>query len=496
MMVAAMTLFAAGIYVHNNNAYAACDCTICHGLMHNNCTDWGTNTCTACHGNPPTFNGPVTGGLVKWPATTGSTSAGAHVLISHRLGDASSCQHCHFGGMPVSPIVGDNRLEIGFSIYGYPGAGTTYDAAKLNIPVIGTNGTAITNGGTQICSNIYCHSDGTAVATAIITPNVTLPWSTPTGTAVVNILPCNSCHGFPPSYPQDQPKANSHVMHGNFATCDMCHYATTNDGVHISDAELNANGVYDVVASGGPFTTQGQTVSVSFKYVFDVGGGTCSNISCHGITGQGTGPRIWGNVQPAASGVTCNNTNKASGQESCAVVNPYSGTAPYTFLWNFADSSTGTTNPILHTFKTGEALSVSVTIRDVNRHATTLQASVQTPVFSNGPCPIGQSSGPVLSDAITKSGSTFPVTVTVTDNSVVCDNQWHTGGSNYQEYMMVNWGDGLYDIDYTIGNGTPIQQIFTHTYNGPKNGGGHYQIMVMVKDKYGLVTQQFYDAGI
>jgi hypothetical protein len=227
-----------------------------------------------------------------------------------------------------------------------------------------------------------------------------------------------------------------------------------------------------------------------------VGGGTCSNISCHQIRGIGT-TRIWGGVQPSATSMTCINTNAACGEELCQVVNPYGGTAPYTFLWQFANGATGTTQSLLHTFTPGEPLSVTVTIRDANLHAATIAASVQTPVFSSSLCPMGVSSPPILSDTITNSGSTFPSLVTITDNSVVCDNQWHTGSAVYQEYMMVLWGDGTSNsLSYTIGNGAPATQIFTHTYTAPRSNGTRYTPCVYVRDKYGSVAQRCYDAGI
>ena len=142
------------MFIRSNNVFAAaCDCVACHGQMHNSCADWGADTCNACHGNPPSSNNPGPGGMIAYPSPTGMTAAGAHMILSHRYGGTSSCQHCHYGGMPMTPVIGDNKIQIGISIAGFNGAGTSYDGYILNPPYsyVGTNGTTTSANGSGRC---------------------------------------------------------------------------------------------------------------------------------------------------------------------------------------------------------------------------------------------------------------------------------------------------------------------------------------------------------
>ena len=123
--------------------------------------------------------------------------------------------------MPAPPdvTIGNNvKIQIGFDLFGFSGVGTRYDGQTLNAPYRyeATNGTIVTTGGTKKCSNLYCHSDGTAVSTGIVTPSTSPAWD------YGQALPCNFCHGntiytdwrkAAPLYEQDQPKSNSHPRH-------------------------------------------------------------------------------------------------------------------------------------------------------------------------------------------------------------------------------------------------------------------------------------------
>ena len=212
--------------------------------------------CNVCHGNPPivdnTFGGPD--GLVVYPLT-GSTSAGAHakhvpVMTGTAMNDV--CYKCHVNGMPYSSMCGNNKIQLGFSVNG---SGITYDGRTLNAPLSyeTTTGTVITSGGTQKCSNLYCHSNGTGGTNNVALsgplplndPRPVAPGSSPSWTTH-GPLGCNACHGYPPSYATNSVKSNSHLRAEHQQTCNFCHYATTTDGVTITNASNHANGIYNV----------------------------------------------------------------------------------------------------------------------------------------------------------------------------------------------------------------------------------------------------------
>ena len=141
-------------------------CTSCHQHSGSATTNaFAPAGCNVCHGDPPivnTLGGP--NGLVNNPVTTGSTSAGAHV--KHATGGAGdygfACEKCHTGGMPASAIP-DYKIEIGFNISATYQSGTYDGRTSLSggeVYAAGNTGTTITTGGTQACTNIYCHSNG------------------------------------------------------------------------------------------------------------------------------------------------------------------------------------------------------------------------------------------------------------------------------------------------------------------------------------------------
>ncbi len=114
------------------------------------------------------------------------------------------------------------------------------------------------------CSNTYCHSDGTAASTGMVTAN-TVNWGS-------GPQACNGCHGYPPSYPNGSPKANSHLHHN--WDCGYCHVGTTPHGDRIWGPGQHADGVINVQGNG--------TSGHYFTYTYSPGGGTCSGTFCHG----------------------------------------------------------------------------------------------------------------------------------------------------------------------------------------------------------------------
>ncbi|MCB2183427.1 MAG: CxxxxCH/CxxCH domain-containing protein [Desulfobulbaceae bacterium] len=264
------------------------DCTTCHEH------ELGFRpSCNACHGYPPVIDTPgQIDGLVWTPEETGASSAGAHGV--HAVENGIPCESCHDSGMPVTPIVDDYKLQIGFNIAGQYTAGNSYDGQALNPAYCyeGTNGTTVTTGGSMSCV-VYCHSDGTSISTGSLGSQPSPSW-------VTGNTDCNTCHSYPPAYAQDAPKSNSHQRHINAGfSCETCHNATTTDGTTIVSTGNHGNGQYDIV--GAPtFLANNQEHQLDLVYVFDAGGGTCSLNSCHGYFGFNT-PIRWGNFYLYAS---------------------------------------------------------------------------------------------------------------------------------------------------------------------------------------------------
>lgn len=364
------------------------------------------NYCQGCHGNPPvTTNMGGPDGLVNSPYPTGSTSPGAHARHSDQYGYTFACGICHTNGMPATPLAGNDQIQIGFQIWDFDGTGTRYDGRNnLASPFTyeATNGTQVTTGNTQTCSNIYCHSDGTSLATSYFTPNTytgqnntTPSWTSggwgfdPDGTT------CNNCHMYPPDYVNDDPKANSHFRHSQLfgVTCKTCHYQTTQDNVTIADSSKHHNGIYDVTPAP-TFFANGQDKPLSFIYTYDAGGGTCSSNSCHNYWGT-LDPYRWGKFKLYA------NANSSNG-EICGEVNlnitvtgsfpSGSATPPYQCYYEWGDGAIqdwSTDCSGTHTYTDGNRKTITWSIRDAKRHTTngTSFVGIETvnifPSFSN-----------------------------------------------------------------------------------------------------------------
>ncbi len=172
---------------------------------------------------------------------------------------AFNCTGCHsvHNPDPIFPLFQAMHVDGEVTINLHPFFGTgTY------------NGTPAPGDSYGSCSNLYCHSDGTSLATSVIPDNSAPDWG-------YSSLACDSCHENGPSYVNGTPKANSHTTHlAQSYTCDQCHYTTTNDGTSITSRDTHVNLAYDVDPGA----------SDSFTYAFNAGAGTCSNISCHSDT--------------------------------------------------------------------------------------------------------------------------------------------------------------------------------------------------------------------
>lgn len=239
--------------------------------------------CDLCHGAPPIVNmtqpnapdGSV--GLVHEPSVTGATSAGAHSLHATPAGYDFTCPTCHFNGMPASDVQGNNKIQIGFNVKGITGAGTTYDGHALRSPYSyeGTNGTAITTGGSMRCSNVYCHSQGKRLVQGFDLPSISPAWDGSSPDPQGDTNKCNNCHGYPPTFDSH----DYHISRG--FTCNLCHSGTTPNNVEIGDHSLHVNGRYDVIPSE-QFFSRREWHALSFWYTAGSGqGGVCSSNLCH-----------------------------------------------------------------------------------------------------------------------------------------------------------------------------------------------------------------------
>ena len=438
------------VFDHNNST----DCTSCH--KH---SEAFRASCGSCHANPPVDNA----GLVSFPSPTGATAAGAHSKHATSSGYNYTCDTCHFNGMPATPIIEDPLLlQMGFSVRTNR---AVYNGRVLQAPYLydGTNGTTVTTTGSMTCSNVYCHSNGTGgtLNTALsgppplsdtrsVAPNTSPSWTSN------GPLACTSCHGYPPSYQQDNPKSNSH-MYGQFAgdahrqPCNICHYSTTTDGVTITNPANHANGIYNV----DPDPTAIVYGPVNFTYAYDPGGGTCMNNGCHG------GPIPWGKVSILAPIM-------ATYGPACYQVqlfpNLSGGTAPYTCTWDFGDGTTFNGCSADHQYASSGPFTVTVSGRDAKNHPYVSPPQNVTPQAVNIP--------PTVAETVEVSC----YTVTLTDLSIDPDYNVCGHAGNAQE--SINWGNATTSSAIVSLTDSPSHYVFSKTYTA----AGTYNITHTVKD--------------
>jgi hypothetical protein len=212
------------------------------------------STCGDCHGNPPVDSATRSATTGRFPGSH-NKHAGTYSM---------ACTTCHVNNATLNHRNGTIQMsgQVGTAYKGGSFAQTPTPSAY------------------QSCA-IYCHSMGTGATgqagdtRTLSSPNATMTWATSTST-------CTTCHSTPPAYANKATtwgaaKANSHSSHPT--DCSICHNDTTTDGVTVTDATKHTNQTYDVVPKAG----------FSFSYTYNVAGGLCSTVSCHG----GGSPR-WG----------------------------------------------------------------------------------------------------------------------------------------------------------------------------------------------------------
>lgn len=262
-------------------AYGACNNVYCHsngqndggtGITYRQPT-WGnaaSGACGSCHDVDAGYgHGTVqiaTGSHPKHLAYAFTTSSNSSkCTICHNVGGLAfngSCSNTCHGTLSRHA---NHQVDVLFP--------ASFGAAAAY------NGSPNPGSGYGSCANVYCHSNGTSVATGTVPATTSPVWG-------AGGLACTGCHDYPPSYANGSPKANSHAKHAAAGFgCNACHAATTADGTTIADYSRHVNMVYDLVPGAG----------VSFTYVFAAGGGTCSAISCHN-----NGTAVWGTTLTCA----------------------------------------------------------------------------------------------------------------------------------------------------------------------------------------------------
>lgn len=217
------------------NASGASACTTCHGadltggssgVSCDGCHGGGWETsCTFCHGGTSNVTGAPPAGV------DGETSrlvlqVGAHtehVTISDTH-VAWTCSRCHVvptSALSPGHVDGDGRAEVTFDSFN-PSA--TYSTS------------------TGVCSNMYCHGNGTSSSGSS-------DWDTnPT-------LGCASCHGSPPL-------TGKHDLHVNVEGfgCSACHSAVVSGSSVIVNKTRHIDQIKDVSLGGWDAPTQSCTL--------------------------------------------------------------------------------------------------------------------------------------------------------------------------------------------------------------------------------------------
>lgn len=496
------------------NGFFSCSNTYCHSngtsvstgtVPANTAAQWGATgplPCDSCHGAGGDGSG-------RPDYATTAPKANSHQSQKHVL---LSCNKCHYSTTTMGTTIASTTTHVNKS-YDVNGDGTLLSSFTY---AYNTNGGA--------CSNGYCHSKGTSLATGTIEPNTTPSWgevafpmacsqwtgqscitagchqfgyiyvpvppstysykscsvchgSNTPGTLTKGSYPsnphkCYGCHRFQPINAPDAPKANSHYTHTFSFPCNYCHYSTTTDGTTITNTANHVNGSYDVVPDPNGLYGGG---NVNFTYAFDPGGGKCTNINCHITRGIGSWQSwggVWVNVSSAwKSGPSCYEMIFYN-------VSASGGTPPYTYLWDFGDGTTSTEQNPTHVFPTGATYTVTVTARDANRHPGTKTAPIT-------PQPVN--TAPVADMEL----SVYGWTVTLTDKSY--DTDYNTCGHSGPGTIEIMWGDGTRTNETIALTDVPINRTYTHTYTAANSNMSHFDL---IRDNVGVQSQKYIGVAV
>lgn len=255
-------------------------CTQCH----KHSSGFLVTGCTACHPGAEPDGAPTVYPDQMALPSTGSETAGQHLIHATDQGYNFPCATCHYGtGMdrinaPTNPVKGDG-IQIGFNWGTFKGYLTSYngqstvDGVAPHASYVGTNYTTVTNtgavgDGSLTCSNVYCHSDGTALRRGCATamPNTSPAWDGSSVDPQGDTVKCNNCHGYTTGLTNiiSTGKHTTHVQSLNIP-CYACHGDTVSAGGNgevstdkvsvLTNKTNHANAVYNIKGSGTYYGT-------------------------------------------------------------------------------------------------------------------------------------------------------------------------------------------------------------------------------------------------
>lgn len=320
------------VYFDQSSAPVLSTCTNVNCHFETATPTWGTSSisCTTCHGAPPAGTSPLYSG----------GAAGSHARHDSYYSGTANCVKCHNTYATYMHATSASRRSLSMALRDPLGAPAgTYSNPTVTGYLPGQTATHSFSS----CSNTYCHSNGTSVATNTIPANTTPQWGSGT-------IACSGCHSSPPAYTSGSPKANSHDAHSVYG-CQRCHVDTTSDGSTITGLARHVNKVYDLAPG----------VDTSFSYSFSATGGTCSAISCHGNSSA-----TWGN----AASVNCLGCHALAQGNRAAISTQFSGTSHHyqgvsldgkvCYQCHWEANSDGTVNKTYHHATPGAAIELVV----------------------------------------------------------------------------------------------------------------------------------------
>jgi predicted CxxxxCH...CXXCH cytochrome family protein len=331
--------YSVGVALPNHQAADATDCSGCH----KHTAAFAPGGCDSCHGDPPVenvLNSVSTGGnsgLADNPDPTGSATAGAHDTHVNTLSFA--CSNCHTGqNMPENP---NQVIDMGFSMFGLDGTGTTYNGQSAADGYRGNNNTTVTNTGTAgagnlTCSSLYCH--GSSIGGPIQTP----VWDdAATGQ-------CGDCHKITNADPPTLGSHERHAKNGLFngtdqglnLACSKCHSASAGAQGHVNgDVSWDLDNADNLF--GGSATYNGADNGTTGSRAPSGAYQSCGTVYCHssvqnnGATG---GPASYASPTWGAASVGCDTCHgqagEGDGQPSTGSHSAHAAAAN----WNFACS--------------------------------------------------------------------------------------------------------------------------------------------------------------
>ena len=267
-----------GVY----NAGKTCSATYCHGTGAS--VAWGGSTnCASCHDSSSALSTGATNSNrhsmhyeTSIVATTISTVNGP-TTTQYQFG----CGNCHDRAQ-ISHATGTNDVKFNIVL---SGTTTTTGAYTVGGSLLtDTRGFSYSQNGT--CNNIYCHSNGAPLSTAVSYKTVT--WNQAVG---VTPNDCSVCHGGTAN--STTPIAtNQHTTHirstqYNFS-CNECHYATTTTGTTIANKQNHVDGNKDVAwKTGGTNSGAGAYASPNCTTTYCHSNGTINISPLCGVESYG-----------------------------------------------------------------------------------------------------------------------------------------------------------------------------------------------------------------